>query len=124
MKKAIIILALAILPAFVSVSAQKPVRRPAAHLAPEVKVTPQQPYNSDHAQLAYAREKILQSQFSQMQQAVKDKTAQLQVDYAKEEQVLKEWEASVRAANKWDDSYTYNRDTDTWARKVVAPKKK
>lgn len=71
------------------------------------KVQPKTPYSSDRAQLAVAREELLQLRVQQLQQ-------QIQQEYAQEENFLKSWEASVKAANKWGDDVTYDRATDAW----------
>ena len=81
--------------------------KPAAPAPTQAKVEPKQPYDSTKAQLAVEKEKNLQLQFQDVQR-------QMQQQYQAQEAFIASWEASVRAANKWDETYTYDRATDSW----------
>lgn len=99
------IIALIIVSASLAVAQQPP--------APQL-VTPKAPYDSDKAQLAYEKQKNAQLTANAATQAYQAQMKDLQGQWQTEEQVILAWVAEVKKANGWDDTYTYDREKDSW----------
>lgn len=106
-----------------SVFAQQPKAVPPAPQQPVAsdKVEPKAPYESTKAQLYVEKQKNLQFQAGQNTSAYQSQMKDLQAQFVDLEKKVNDWIDEVRKANGWDESYTYNRDTDTWTHTTPKP---
>jgi hypothetical protein len=86
-------------------------------------VTPKAPYTSDKVQLSVKQETILQLTANADQKAFQDHMQDMQTQWTTEEAKIKAWVEEVRKANKWDDTYTYDRAGDKWTHMPKAENK-
>lgn len=112
--------------AVLTVSAQQPkAAPPAASPATAVpssgKVTPKAPYESTKTQLFVEKEKNLQLQASQITASYQNQMKDFQSQYSDLEKKVGNWVEEVRKDNGWDQTYTYDRETDSWTHTPKPP---
>lgn len=101
--------------------AQQPAGPPSPPVPAVVKVTPKAPYDSTKAQLWAEKQKNLQLQAVQLQAQYQAGVKDLGDKYNSITQSLDAWVGAVRTANGWDDTYTWDRDSDTWTHTPKPP---
>ena len=77
-------------------------------------VAPKAPYDSTKAQLSAAKQENLQLKANAAQAAFQQQMKEFGDQWKAEETALIAWIAEVKKANKWDDTYTYDRAGDKW----------
>jgi hypothetical protein len=108
--------------AMTAVSQQPPAPQPAAP-APKV-VTPKSPYDVRDAKIAVITEDDLQKTANALTADYQRQMADLQAKWKEQDVALKAWEADVRKANGWDDTYVFNQQTYEWAQQPKPAEKK
>jgi pyruvate/2-oxoglutarate/acetoin dehydrogenase E1 component len=106
----------------VATHAQQPPAQPAAP-APKV-VTPKSPYDVRDAKIAVITEDDLQKTANALTADYQRQMADLQAKWKEQDVALKAWEADVRKANGWDDTYVFNQQTYEWAQQPKPAEKK
>ena len=109
MKSLFRVISLTVLFVGTSAWAQHPPAQPQGHV-----VTPKAPYDSTKAQLSVSKEENLQLKANAAQAAFQQQMADFSKQWQAEEASLTAWIAEVKKANKWDDTYTYDRAKDQW----------
>jgi hypothetical protein len=112
-KRTLSILTLIMMASALTFAQQAPPQPPTPPTAQ--KVTPKTPYDSTKAQLLSERQKNLQLQAGNMNAGYQQQMKDLQSKFGELDKQLNDWVAEVRKANDWDDTYTYDRESDSWS---------